>query len=909
MAAGSRFRWAALAALAALVCGSLGALVAPAAVIGITEEIDPSYIVFLPPGRISGLDPFDDRFEIEITRRESSPSLSSIHLSLAITHDGTPLTTRTQTVLVSAGRHAVVRETAIVSVWETIRRGRLVGFWSAWNYDGFVLEAEVRENGPTGRVIYRQHTPNCLIDISRRGFYDRYGAPLALGGIALALLLSWMAARFVPPGAARRARMAFDQSVLMAISVCALAFSRYAMIATWPAALLLVLVPGRVKERAIVRADDALGEGWRSLTARADASWAPALAVVILAAWLLAWHVSLLIALGFQPADFSEFLKLLSALYLVVALALVVPLHAALGRRARRGQPLWPLVAAAVGVILAWVAARALDWGIFFFSAGHIDENFWAHAFYGQVLTILYEGPVRILLAVMIGSAALLGLLLWRAVRFARWAAGAEASHGRRPQSSLLCANAAAAVALVVILECVWPHAFPPSGRSISDSIREAFSGVPEVKVAASLGRTLFTSEPAQPPPLDATMIGKLARAGVRLNALDPHYPLMKPSIYLDPTKATPASGPRVPPGTNLIVILAESLSDGLVDKQVHGITGLTPHIDDFRAHSYTFRNLYSADFPTIKGQMAALGSFAFDHRGLSIIADAGNPLKSRFLLLSDVLSGLCGYTAYHLQSDYASFAATANILGHHRYERIYSAESGELSRRARHPIAKTWGLYDEDLFGALTAMLNEGVFREPFLLTVATTDTHFPYATLKRHPGTHGSALLDAVHSEDAAFGVFWEAFKRSPRAADTLVLLTADHALIRSLIRRGGADPRLSEFDYIFGALYVPGDSRWAGGGTDATCTQLDLLPTLLDVLGVDTPNPFLGLSIFAERPSYPLALAREVPTERWSPSDRAAAQAIGWTPADHIQFLSFLRNLAVTNRVVPPGDGPVR
>jgi hypothetical protein len=908
MAAGSRFRWAVLAALAALVCGGVGAFAAPAAA-GITEEIDPSYIVFLPPGRISGLDPFDDRFEIEITRRESSPSLSSVYLSFAITHDGTPLTARSQTVPVSAGRHAVVRETAVVSVWETIRRGRLAGLWSAWNYDGFVLEAEVRENGPQGRVIYRRHMPNCLIDISRRGFYDRYGVPMALGGIGLALLLSLVAARFAPPGTARRTRVAFDLCVLSLICVFALAFSRYVMIGVWPAALLLPLVPGRVKRRAVDCAADALRESRRLQASPASAAWAPALAVVTLAAWLLAWHVALLLALGFQPTDFSEFLKLLSALYLAVALALVLPLHAALGRRARRGRPLRPIVAAATGLISAWVAARAIDWGVFFFSAGHIDENFWTHAFYGQVLTILREGPVRILLAVTIGSAALLGLLLWRAVCFARWAADAEAPPGRCPLAALLCANAAAAVALVVVLECVWPHAAPPSGRSISDSIREAFSGVPEVKVAASLGRTLFRREPAQLPPLDAAMIAKLERAGIRLNALDPRYPLMKPSIYLDPSKATPAAGPRVPPGTNLIVILAESLSAGLVDEQVHGVAGLTPAIDDFRAHSFAFRNLYSADFPTIKGQMAALASFAFDHRGLPIIADTGNPLKSRFLFLSDVLSRQRGYTAFHLQSDYASFAATANILGRHSYERIYSAESDELRRRARHPIAKTWGLYDEDLFRALAAMVDEKAFREPFLLTVATTDTHFPYATLKRHPGTHGNALLDAVHSEDAAFGIFWEAFKRSPRAADTLVLLTADHALVRSLVRRGGADPRLSEFDYIFGALYVPGDSRWAGGGTDATCTQLDLLPTLLDVLGVDTPNPFLGLSIFAERPRHPLALAREVPTERWSPSDRAAAQAIGWTPADHIQFLAFLRNLAVTNRVLPPGDWPGR
>jgi hypothetical protein len=909
MAARPHPRWTALAVLAALACGCFGAAATPAAGAGITEEIAPDYIVFLPPGGIFGLSPQEDRFAVEITRREKSPQLEAVHLTLAITHEGTTLTARSRTDPVTDGRHAVIREGAVVPVWETIRRGRLVGLWQAWRYDGFALDAEVRENGPEGRLIYRRHTPNLVIGISRRGFYDRYGLPLALGGTGIALLLSLAAARFAPPGRPRRTRAAFDLGALALIAACALAFSRYAMLAVWSAALLLPLIPGRVKERVFDSAAGALREARLARAGPQAVSWAPAGAVVIVTAWLLAWHVTLLLALGFEPSDFSEYLKLLAALYLAAALTLVLPLHAALGRRARGGRPLWPLIAAAVAVILAWVAARALDWGAFFFSSGHLDEDFWTHAFHGRMLTFLGERQVRVLLTAAAGSAVLLVLVLGGAVRVARRAAAPGAVLGRRPLKPLLRVNAFAAAAVVAAAGFLWPYLSAPSGRDISDSIREAFSGVPEAKVAASLAHTLLVPEPADPPPIDAALGAKLERAGLRLNALDPRYPLMKPSIYLDPVRAAEALRPRVAPGTNLIVILAESLSAGLVEEKVHGVAGLTPHIDDFRAHSYAFRNLYSSDFPTIKGQLAALASFAFDHRGLAITADAGNPLKSRFLFLSDVLSRARGYAAYHLQSDYASFAATARILGRHGYARFYSAEDGELQRRAVHPIAKTWGLYDEDLFRALAEMLAEEAFRRPFLLTVATTDMHFPYATLRRHPGTHGNALLDAVHSEDVAFGVFWEAFKRSPRAADTLVLLTADHALVRSLVRSGGADPRLSEFDYLFGALYVPGDPRWAGGGTDTVCTQLDLAPTLLDVMGVDTPNPFLGLSIFSERPRHPLALSREIPTDRWSPEDRAAAQAIGWTPGDHRQFQAWLRHLAVANRVLPPEGMPAR
>ena len=77
--------------------------------------------------------------------------------------------------------------------------------------------------------------------------------------------------------------------------------------------------------------------------------------------------------------------------------------------------------------------------------------------------------------------------------------------------------------------------------------------------------------------------------------------------------------------GTNLIVILCESLSSALLDESVHGVKGLTPNFLDFARHAYSFRNLYSADFPTIKGQIATLASFAFDHRGLRAV-DAEEP-------------------------------------------------------------------------------------------------------------------------------------------------------------------------------------------------------------------------------------------------------------------------------------------
>jgi len=868
------------------------------------EWIDPAYNVVMPPGGIVALDASADRFAVEVLRRERSSTVTSVHLALTIRGRGAVVGGGEHRAAIADGRHALVSVPAPMSPWTILANGRLAAFVRAWEYGGFQIDAEVREGGPGGRLVYRLHDPAALVRISRRGFFDRYGLTLCLAGLAAALLASYASARLLG-GTGWRVLFAFDVAALATIAALAAAFTRYLLVSWWPAVFVLPFTPSAMKRRAMGTA----ARAWPWNPAAPEplgrtSGWTPALAAAALTAWLTAWHHVLIAAMGFRPADFREHLSLLAALYLALSLALVMPLHHSLARRAARGRRLWAPVAVAGLAAALVVAARALDWGTFFFSAGHVDEDFWAHAFYGQVLGLGADPTVRLLAGAALLSTALAGLLLWRAVAFARrsraWSLGPG---GQTVVGAVLRANAAWAAAGVLAASAAWPVIQAPSGRDLSDSVREAFAGVPEYKVAASLLRTLAPRLPARMPAIDEAFAAKLERAGIRLGSIDPAWPLMKPSIYLDPASASAVGRPRVPAGTNLIVILGESLSAALVDEAVHGIPGLTPAIDDFRRSAFTFRSLYSADFPTIKGELATLASFAFDHRGLPITADSGNPLKSRYLFLSDVL-GEHGYSSYHLQSDFASFAGTASILGRHGYQRIYAAEDPELRRRARHPIQKTWGLYDEDLFTAVADLIDEGQFRQPFLLTVATTDLHFPYAALRRHPGTGGSALLDAVHSGDAAFGSFWERFKRSSRARDTLVLLTADHALVRRHFTRGGAVPTRSQFDYVLASLYVPGDPAWAGGGTDTTCTQLDLAPTLLDVLGLDTPNPFLGLSIFSERPRFPLALAREIPWERWTAAERAAVQAIGWTDADHRRWLDLLRHLAVTDRVMPPG-----
>ena len=135
-----------------------------------------------------------------------------------------------------------------------------------------------------------------------------------------------------------------------------------------------------------------------------------------------------------------------------------------------------------------------------------------------------------------------------------------------------------------------------------------------------------------------------------------------------------------------------------------------------------------------------------------------------------------------------------------------------------------------------------------------------------------------------------------------NTLILLTADHAMVTRALRAVDAGMRMSEFDFLTAMLYVPGNERWRGQSTATLCTQLDVAPTILDMMDVDVENPFLGLSIFSERPRYPLAVGREIPPDPVTGAPRDVAGTLGWTPEDHAAFLAYLQALAAANRIRP-------
>ena len=354
-----------------------------------------------------------------------------------------------------------------------------------------------------------------------------------------------------------------------------------------------------------------------------------------------------------------------------------------------------------------------------------------------------------------------------------------------------------------------------------------------------------------KPVTLDQGAIDYFKKRGQSLYTMDSRYPLMKKSIFIDPRRKS-YDRPSIRPGTNVIIVFIESLSDFFLREDIHGIRGLTQNFNEVGRESYAFTQMHNSSFPTIRGLIAALGSgiYLLDEN----IGGSRIPIPCRFLFLSEILKKM-GYTSVHIQAGSEHFIGMKDFFTQREgYDQFFGAESLTLNNIQSGKGG--FGVDDDTLFNFVEDFLKKRTADKPLLLTIHTINSHPPFKVKVRHPGSEGNEMIDAIYSTDRAFGRFWKYFMSSPYRDNTVLILTADHAMGNNKqyidFMKKHEDHFSPFFDIIPCFIHFPGGA-WRGVRNDMPCVSLDLLPTLLDMMNVDLANPFMGVSIFSERKYY--------------------------------------------------------
>ena len=306
----------------------------------------------------------------------------------------------------------------------------------------------------------------------------------------------------------------------------------------------------------------------------------------------------------------------------------------------------------------------------------------------------------------------------------------------------------------------------------------------------------------------------------------------------------------------NVVVISMESLQSFVINNELEGEV-ITPFLNDLIKESYYFPNFYhqTAQGKTSDSEFLLNNSLYPLSRGSVFFTNAGNTFDG----LPSILESN-GYNTSVQHANNSSFWNRDVMYDSLGYSRFYDIEDFDVNDEN----SVGWGLKDVDFFEQSIEHLKEQRdLGQPYYSKYITLTNHFPFELddedklIKEWDS--GSRTLNryfpTVRYMDESIKMFFDSLKREGLYKDTVFILYGDHYGIsenhnRSMAKYIGTD--VDDFEHVQLQrvpliIHVPG---MKGKVMDDVFGQVDLKPTILNLLGIDTRGHLmLGEDVFNE------------------------------------------------------------
>ncbi len=370
--------------------------------------------------------------------------------------------------------------------------------------------------------------------------------------------------------------------------------------------------------------------------------------------------------------------------------------------------------------------------------------------------------------------------------------------------------------------------------------IRGSLSGKPLTSIDAFRGRSYAAGN------LALNGVYTSLRSHIRDEAVMEGIPLSADEscrvLGLDPDAPYPAARSfpgRTPSGRNVVLVLMESWDTRYNDAYQDPPSGVTPNFRELAARGRLFTNFYSASQRSIGALQASL---------LGMPCVPGLPELGYGLELSNVtrigrIATAHGYRSILVQAPNRRSFYVDSVASSLGFEEYYGKEDiPDLLDYGGEDARFGW---DHETYQFTLGRLNR--MEGPFLAVVFTGTIHTPYPDpgarfhLRPHERKGEDGYLNCLHYSDWALGEFLREASKQPWYADTVFLLCADHPW------RTSSNPDLRESFRIPFLLLGKGIEP---GVDDVVAGQVDLLPTIMDLLGFPDSHSALGESLLAGR-----------------------------------------------------------
>ncbi|KXY33939.1 hypothetical protein AT269_15040 [Bacillus cereus] len=307
--------------------------------------------------------------------------------------------------------------------------------------------------------------------------------------------------------------------------------------------------------------------------------------------------------------------------------------------------------------------------------------------------------------------------------------------------------------------------------------------------------------------------------------------------------------------GKNVIVVTLESLQTFLIGASVNG-QEVTPFLNEFINESYYFDNFFhqTGQGKTSDSEFLIDTSLYPLNRGAVFFTHGNNDYTATPEILRQQ-----GYFTSVFHANNATFWNRNIMYSALGYDRYYN----ELDYKITPETNLNWGLKDIEYFDQSVDILK--TVDQPFYARFLTLTNHYPFTydedTKFIEPYNSGNGVFDryivTARYLDESIKKFIERLKAEGMYDDSVIVLYGDHYGISEKHNRAMAQflekDQITEFDTLNlqrTPLYIHIPGQTEGQTISKPTGQIDMKPTILNLLGVDTTNDIrFGHDMFSD------------------------------------------------------------
>ncbi|WP_160136302.1 LTA synthase family protein [Chryseobacterium sp. c4a] len=295
----------------------------------------------------------------------------------------------------------------------------------------------------------------------------------------------------------------------------------------------------------------------------------------------------------------------------------------------------------------------------------------------------------------------------------------------------------------------------------------------------------------------------------------------------------------------NIVIFIVESFGreySGAFnkDKNIKDYVSYTPFMDSLAAQSLIFPNAFANGRQSIHGMSSVLA-------GIPSLTDAftGSPYSNQKIQSIVSVCNDLGYDTsfYHgAPNGSMGFLGFGNILGFKHY-------FGKTEYNHDEDFDGMWAIWDEPFLQYFAKNVGK---KQPFMTTVFTASSHHPFKIPEKYQGKFKKGKIEMhepIQYTDYAIKKYFETAKKEPWFNNTIFVFTGDHT---NQIYYPEYEKAMNRFAVPL-IFYSPNPAYQLKGENSEIAQQIDIYPTLADLIGYNKPIRSWGRSLVSDK-KYP-------------------------------------------------------